>query len=156
MHVSNRVLKVSPTVCRGGTGAGGRLDSPRRTAAAVLGPCPPTAAVLAQILARSPDFSVCEFALELLHELFGQCLWLPEGKDTVVVPARDQVDVIVKHLLASGSTVTLDDVDPIGGQFLAHYPRHTLRGTCCGNQIGIAQRIDVSDFGLADNQGVAG
>ena len=39
--------------------AGGRLDSPRRTAAAVLGPCPPTAAVLAQILVRSPDFSVC-------------------------------------------------------------------------------------------------
>ena len=37
--------------------AGGRLDSRRRTAAAVLGPCPPTAAVLAQILVRSPDFS---------------------------------------------------------------------------------------------------
>ena len=93
MAVSNRVLHLRPTACVGGppdgvpwgiAGAGGRLDSPRRTAAAVLGPCPPTAAVLAQILARSPDFSYCK-------RIVDGCVMLIVGIEGSAARAQEQV-----------------------------------------------------------------
>ncbi len=69
MAVSNRVFNQSPTACRGAlngmpwgdtTGPAGGWTATDARRRRYWGPCPPTAAVLAQILVRSPDFSVCE------------------------------------------------------------------------------------------------
>src|SRR6266508_887105 len=79
----------------------------------------------------------------------------PEPHGPVALPARDEMDVVVKDHLAGRGAVVLDDVETVGLERGTNRDRHALDGVRDRDQRLRREREQVGLLGLADDQRMA-